>query len=306
MALNFRNWLTSLKKGRPPLEGAYIYILSLLIGYWISDLTLISIRPAMLPTKAPPGRPQRGRSDRALSRQDYNSIVDRNIFTLDGQIPPPLSVDGTSNGNDEVPAVLSQLPLTLQGTIVHANPIKSVATVLLKSRNLSKAFRVNEEIEGVAKVTKVERTRVTFRNLNNSRLEYIEIVSDVKINFGMNQKHDDVEARGDFDFALKRDDVKKYTADLSAVLNQARMIPNVVPGTGGRVEGFRFVNIQAGSIYEKLGFKPDDVIKGVNGESVNSPTKAMELYQTLKTDNKISLTIERNGKEETFQYTVTE
>jgi general secretion pathway protein C len=72
------------------------------------------------------------------------------------------------------------------------------------------------------------------------------------------------------------------------------------------VAGFRFVSIQPGSIYEKLGFKPDDVIKAVNGEPVNSPTKAMELYQTLKTENKIEMTVERNGRDETMTYTVTE
>lgn len=293
------------RNSRPPLEAYYVYLLALLVGYWISDLSLTAVRPMMLPTKPPPARPSRMRNEKVLLRSDYNAIVDRNIFSLDGVIPPPLSQEGAGR-NEDAPAVLSQLPLALQGTIVHANPKKSVATVLLKSKNLTKAFRIDEEIEGMARVTKIERGKLTFRNLTNSRLEYIEVVSESKITFGMNPAaSEEVEARGDFDFSLKRDDINKYTSDLSGILNQARMIPNVVPGTGGRVEGFRFVNIQPNSIYEKLGFKPDDIIKGVNGEPVNSPTKAMELYQTLKSENKITLTVERNGKEETFQYTVT-
>jgi general secretion pathway protein C len=47
-----------------------------------------------------------------------------------------------------------------------------------------------------------------------------------------------------------------------------------------------------------------DVIKAVNGEAVNSPTKAMELYNALRSENQISLVIERNGREETFRYNI--
>jgi general secretion pathway protein C len=84
------------------------------------------------------------------------------------------------------------------------------------------------------------------------------------------------------------------------------MVPNIVPGSGGRVDGFRFVAIQPNSIYEKLGFKPMDVIKRVNGQEVNSPTKAMELYNALKTESRLQLTVERNGREELFKYDIPE
>jgi general secretion pathway protein C len=70
------------------------------------------------------------------------------------------------------------------------------------------------------------------------------------------------------------------------------------------VDGFRFVAIQPNSIYEKLGFKPMDVIKGVNGQPVNSPTQAMELYNALKSESRIELKVERNGRDETFKYDV--
>ena len=97
----------------------------------------------------------------------------------------------------------------------------------------------------------------------------------------------------------------KQLSNLGAVLNQARMVPNIIPGTGGRVQGFRFVSIQPGSVYEKLGFKPMDVITAVNGEPVNSPTKAMEFYQAMRNDSSFKIGIIRNGREETMEYSVT-
>ncbi len=301
----------SSEDGRPPFEKFYIYILVVYIGLLLADLTILQIRPSMLPTKPPPPPPVREDNHEIMSRMSYNDITTRNIFSPDGVIPPPLSSGENKGESDDGPAVLSQLPLKLEGTIVHANPKKSVATILLRSANATSSFTTGEDIEGMARITKVERRKVTFRNLNNNRLEYIEIPKDGAINFGMQTPvastgTGEVEKRGEFDFAVKRSDLTKYTSDLSSILNQARMVPNIIPGTGGQVSGFRFVSIQPGSIYEKLGFKPMDVIKSVNGEPVNSPTKAMELYNALKSDSGVTLSVDRGGREETFKYNITE
>jgi general secretion pathway protein C len=167
---------------------------------------------------------------------------------------------------------------------------------------------VDSEIENIARITKIERRKVIFRNLNNNRLEFIEIPKDSAMTFGVNQPAapaaGGIAKKNDFEFTVDQALITAQTADLGAVLQQARMVPNIVPGTGGQVQGFRFVAIQPGSVYEKLGFKPMDVIKKVNGEDVNSPTKAMELYNALKTEGRITLSVERNGRDETFIYNV--
>jgi general secretion pathway protein C len=296
--------------GRPPFEAVYVYLFAAFLGYILSDLSILSYRPSMLPTEAPPAKVTGPSRARQANKLDYESIADRNLFNSDGKIPPPISAEGGGEGEADRPAILSQLPLKLEGTIVHADTKKSVASINLRNKNETQVLRLDEEIDGIARITKIERRRVTFRNLANSRLEYIEIPKDEKINFGLKSPRvsggSEIEKRGEFDFSLRRDDLSKYTANLSEILNQARMVPNIVPGSGGRVEGFRFVSINPGSIFEKLGFKTMDVIKSVNGEMVNSPTRAMEFYNTLKSANNIQLGVERNGRDENFGYTVTD
>ncbi len=244
------------------------------------------------------------------SEQQYSKIPERNIFNADGKIPDPITAEGGGQGDFiDAPPVASQLPLKLEGTLVHANPKKSVASIALKNKNEVQTFMVDYEIEGMARVTAIERRKVIFRNLNNQRLEYIDIPKDNAITFGVKDPKvagEEVKREGEFDFTMSRSDITKYTADLGSILQQARMVPNIVPGSGGRVDGFRFVAIQPGSIYEKLGFKPMDVIKSVNNEPVNSPTKAMELYNALKSEGKIRLTVERNGREEQFNYNISD
>lgn len=291
---------------RPPLEKYYVIFLAVLIGYIFSDLGLLYVRPFMLPTEAPPVKPQRGPMTRVQSFADYNVIPERNIFH-EGEIPPALASDKQEDDGLDRPAVPSQLPIQLLGTIVHFNPKLSIATVNLTSKSMSMSYKVDEEIEGMARVTKIERKKLTFMNLNNRRMEYIEIPDDAVLNFGLQASSAPqsglVEQKGRFEFSVRRTDIEALTQNMSALLQQARMEPVFSPDGIG-VEGFRFVNIQPGSVYEKLGFKVGDMIRSANGEAVNSPQKAMEMYNLLKTSNFVQLGVERDGREERFNYSI--
>jgi len=91
------------------------------------------------------------------SLADYNAITDRDIFNEDQKIPPALA--SGKDDNLDRPAVPSQLPIQLLGTIVHVDPKKSIATVNLTSKSMSSSYKVGEDIEGMAKVTKIERKK---------------------------------------------------------------------------------------------------------------------------------------------------
>lgn len=298
-------------KNRPPFEAFYIYILGLFIGYLIADLGILAVRPGMLPTQPPPMRPAKMAAPNFTSPSNYVKIEKRDVFNQDGVIPPAMK-GGDCQGpecNGGAP-VLSQLPLKLEGTLVHANPKKSVATITAKSKSEAQAYMVDQEIDNMARVTGIERRRVIFRNLNNNRNEYIEIPKDSTITFGVKDPGPvgggEVQQKGDFEYTMRRSDINKYLGNLGEILQQARMIPNIVPGSGGRVDGFKFVNIQPGSIFEKLGFKPGDTLKKVNGEEINTPTKGMEMFNALKAESRLQLSVERNGREETFKYDIPE
>ncbi len=292
---------------KPPLEKFYVLALCALISYMIADLSVLNYRPNLIPKEPPPIRPTKSTRARPQSLAEYNVITERDIFNEDGKIPDPLSATKGGDENIDRPAVLSQLPIQLLGTIVHFNPKMSIATVSISSKNMSSSYKVDEEIENMARITKIERKKVTFVNLNNKRNEYIEIAEDAGLNFGMQAPaatgNELVEQRGKFDFAIKRTDFEGLTQNLSSVLQQARMEPVFSPD-GISVEGFKFSAIQPGSPFDKMGFKVNDMIKSVNGEPVNSPTKAMEMYNLLKTSNNVQLGVDRDGRDEKFNYTI--
>ncbi|MEK2690611.1 type II secretion system protein GspC [Bdellovibrio sp. GT3] len=296
------------KNQRPPFEKWYSYILFIFIGYCVADLAILSYRDRMLPQTAPPAHPKAPPASSSVSSGFYNNITSRNIFASNGLIPDQL-VDKNKGVAEQKEAdpVPSQLPLNLIGTLVHSIPEKSIASIEIRGKNQVISYSAGKEIEGMANIVRIERQKVVFRNLNSNRLEYIEMKKEGgKLNFAAAKAPTtagEVKKGNDNTFTLSRATLLKYTNDLSSILMQARAVPNREPGTGN-INGFRVLDMQPGSIYEQLGIQRMDVIKSVDGNPVDSPAKAMELYQTLKSNNKVVLTVERNGKNETMTYNI--
>lgn len=288
------------------LERWYPMITSLIVGFCIADLIILYVRPMMLPTQAPPSKQATPITNQTQPRGSYNSITSKNIFNWDGIIPDALTPKGQKDKHDEQIPVLTQLPINLIGTIVHSNPLKSVASLDLKSKNQTVSARVKSEIENMIEITKIERNKVIFRNLNNNQMEYVEIQTKSKVSFQGSTPTTNtvVQSTSPNQFSLKRSDVLKYTNNLASLLQQARSAPHRDPRTG-EIDGFTVLDFQPGSIFEQLGLNRMDVIKSVNGEPVDSPAKAMELYNALKNSDRVSLSVERGGKNETLEFSIT-
>ena len=295
---------------QPPIEKISIFAFLALIGLFVADLGLMFVRGGMYPQQPPPAQaplrpmPPPGGANLA-------SIKDRNIFNSDGKIPAALGEkSGAGQAEEEDPEpVPSTLNLTLTGTIVHANPARSIATVNVKAKNEEIAVKAGEEIpDGIATVLLIERQKIIFRNKTTNRREFIEMKDDSKISFGQATaravQQGEVLKRSENEFELKRDDINRLTNNLPELLQQARAVPRM--GPGGMIECFSLADISAGSIYERLGLKRGDCIKSVNGEKIDSPAKAMELYNALRSSaDTINLGVERNGKDDNFQYSIT-
>jgi len=68
--------------------------------------------------------------------------------------------------------------------------------------------------------------------------------------------------------------------------------------------GFRLMQIQPGSFYEKIGLKLNDVITSVNGEKITDAAKALSVLQELKHMNSLDLGTMRDGKEVNLNYDI--
>jgi len=73
----------------------------------------------------------------------------------------------------------------------------------------------------------------------------------------------------------------------------------IVPDPSG---GFLVRQIQPGSLYEKLGLRPGDVIRNVNGQALTSMEDVMRLYQQFGSAQRVLVEVQRQGRNETLYY----
>lgn len=292
---------------RSLVQTLSVILLLAFLGYVIADAGMLYLRGTLYPVQPPPARRLVNHAN-APRGSSYGVITSRNIFNADQKIPSKVgaSEDGGKK-NQDGPPVPSSLPIQLIGTIVHVDPKRSVASLQLKGGKQEQvSVRVDGTIpEGLAVVTKIERSKITFRNSQSGRLEYIEMKEASKLSFaaGKPVQQGEVTKLSDTDFSLKRADIDKQLSNLPDLLQQARAVPRM--GPNGQVECFSLADISPGSIYERLGLKRGDCIKSVNGEKIDSPAKAMEMFNALRGNaSAIGLGIERDGRDNNFNYSI--
>jgi len=237
--------------------------------------------------------------------------VKRNIFNS-GKMPIPIASLDKEEPKDEMEdniPVKTGLSLTLEGTAVHRNPFRSIATI--KGQKETLTYTVGDQIETVARVVSVLRKKVIIRNLNNRKLEFVAIDRELlkaqnnrpkktKPSFA---KKDSAIVRDGNRFKTSRAEVNKYLSNYRSLLSQANTKPAKDPATGD-ILGFEIFAIRPGSIFEQLGLKDGDIIEGVNGESITNQGAAMSKFNELRSANEIKLSINRNGRTEELEYEI--
>lgn len=232
-------------------------------------------------------------------------------------------------------AVVTSLPFRLIGTAAFPEDRLSLATIASSSQeNESNLYSANEceeniydeteaalliapqacnDLEGKAKIVKIEAERVYFYNNKEARYEYLELeglkaplvsMPPKNSNFGRkaeNLQIDGIRKTGDGTYEIDREDFDKALANLSKIATQARAVPAY---ENGKPVGFRIFNIKSGSVFEKIGLKNGDIINRINGYDLSDPNKALELYPKLKTASQFSLDYKSNGASKSSEYTI--
>jgi len=110
-----------------------------------------------------------------------------------------------------------------------------------------------------------------------------------------------VKKTGAYAYEIDRKMLDTQLADLSKLGSQARIVPNY---RGGKYQGFKLVGVRPGSLYRSIGIRSGDVIKSINGKAIDSPNKAIELFEKLKNSTSIELDFERRGQPKTLNYSI--
>ncbi len=305
------NWRHLLERTAEIVQkrGASFYGTAIAVAgsaYFISDVGALWIE-GRLPEPSASSATLRGAfPGRASNEQDFASIWQRNLFSSKGLIPGESSPASDSVSDPGGAPQPSSLPFNLIGTLVLRNELRSIATIEDKGASLVIPVRIEDEIPSKARILSIEPSRVIFLNLGNGRREFIEIPEDattrrVSIGGGTPTTAAVRIERAGNNFSVPRTDLDQAFTNLNSVLTQARAVPHY---ENGAPAGYKLFQVVPDGFFAKLGLKDQDIICGIDGQSVNDPAKALELLGQLKTANHVELCIKRDGRQQNFAYDI--
>ncbi len=103
------------------------------------------------------------------------------------------------------------------------------------------------------------------------------------------------------EFNIDRGVVDKILENQAELMKQARIMPEQ---ENGKVVGIRMYGIRPETLLGTLGMENGDRLQTINGFDMASPEKALEAYARLRTADKLTVQVNRNGKTMNLDYNI--
>ncbi len=282
-----------------------VNLVAVLLGAYLAARTVNTLAGAAIAPK--PSLLQQAGAVAPLSSagpQRTELDADKVARLFDVPLPKPAQPGAESGpveiahaGWNPVP-VRSPLHGTLVGTAI-AEPTKySLCQITNPDLNETQVFAIGDKYQG-ARIYQVEQKRVLIDN--NGANEYIDDSAAPPPNIGIaampavGQTADSggVKQLSENQYVVAKSEINNALTNLSDLATKARIVPSFKNGVAN---GFKLFSIVPDSLYAKIGVQNGDVIRRINGYEMNSPDKALEIYQKLRDASRIEIEIERRGE----------
>jgi len=184
----------------------------------------------------------------------------------------------------------SNLNMTLTGVAVRATG--GCALIIVQGQPES-AFCSGEEVSPGVRLDTVQRDRIVIVRNGAREAVFMKDVEGAAAGIAVPPPPIVQSGGGDRQIVDRRQ--LQQQLGRPEFLNQALIVPN--PDGG-----FLVRQVQAGSLYEKLGLRPGDVIRNVNGQPLTNMDDVMRLYQQFGTAQRVLVDVQRQGRNETLYY----
>jgi general secretion pathway protein C len=108
-----------------------------------------------------------------------------------------------------------------------------------------------------------------------------------------------IEKVNESNYNLSRSMLNKVLDNAGKIIGIAAVTPKM---EGGQSIGMEIRGVRPNTLLTKLGIKNGDILESVNGQSLTSPDAALGAYTTLRTADKFSLSIRRDGRAMMINY----
>lgn len=294
-----------------------VNLVFLAIGAWLlANMTNVVIAHKLRPLPSLPKTASKQETSGLKQAPTENNevITERNFFESAMAVPvetfaegPDLQDPSTLEGE----GVESSLRATLVGTIVADDPKWSMAMITDLAASETDVYRVEQTVMQEAKVVAILSRKVILNH--HGVLEYLELQDKAEpkthrpgrqpphVAAAGDQAGKGIKKVGQDKWAIDREEIDKTLSNLNSIAMQARIVPSF---KNGEANGFKLFAIRPNSLYSKLGIQNGDIIHKINGFAINSPDKALEIYQKLKNAHSVDIELTRRGKSKKLNYRI--
>lgn len=100
--------------------------------------------------------------------------------------------------------------------------------------------------------------------------------------------------KNDGKVVMSRSDVSAVMASPDRYMQDMRILPF---SKDGHPYGMKVLQLTPGSLLNKMGIQPNDVLLSINGKNLFTPEDAFRAYQIIDKENHVGFRVERNGQQ---------
>jgi len=293
------------------IPARYLILVNLLLlalaAYWGASTvsTAIAARLTPMPQVDLPSPPELAPPQANRPIGYYAAINKRNIFNVEPTPGPP------------APAAVVKTPLNLKLWGVEIDRVearRSHAIIEDQKNHKQDVHRVGETVPGGAVVKQIDWDKVTLER--DGQLEILALDTNATGTApakpaaaapapagtpGAGPTGEGIQKVSDTEYNIDRSEVDSALENMNQLFTQIRAVPHF---DGGQSIGFRLFAIRQDSIFDKIGLKNGDIITSINGQEMTDPAKAMALFQDLRNDSQINVSLTRNKEPLSLSYSL--
>ncbi len=286
---------------------------------WAANLALLALLGYMLaglvlgrededatgtPADAAPG-PTAARAEPPVTQSDCTFIIRRNIFASSRSASAALAEAAAHR-----PPARTEQPLQLRllGTVAGDPDIARAVIEDLTSR-AQDLYKIGDTVQG-ARIEAIERESVVLAR--GDRTEVLELHMTSRAEAGARtaerpaapsvpEVHEAVSALSANRFHVNKSALLARVGGIEAVLKAGQLSPYTVDG---QMKGVRLNGLDGISMAKFIGLENDDVIQTVNGQELNSMTKAFQVLQKARAQSSLQVQLLRGEETKILSFSM--
>ncbi len=244
-----------------------------------------------------------------------SATSERNIFNAEPEVAVEEGTPGEGDGTGQGGGPAISLNVKLLGTMMSTKAADSLAMISLDDK--PRLVRTGQLLNEIVEVFEIHARYIVLRQGENLSVVTLwdeavdratpRVATQAAVAVGTAPADGGdpyaagIQKKGPYDYQIDRNMLEEQLQDLTKLGMQARIVPNY---EGGKYAGFRLVGIRPNSLYKSLGMQSGDLLQRINGEEIDTPNKAIQLFESLRSSSQIAIDVVRRGKKVTMNYTI--